>query len=452
VTDVNATDTDTKQTLTYSIIGDDATLFTINSSTGVLAFKSAPNFESPTDKDADGDYLVTVQVSDGNGGTDSQDLTIHVTDVNEASPVISSNGGTPTATINVAENGTAVTDVNATDADTKQTLTYSISGDDAGLFTISSSTGLLTFTNAPDFESPTDKNGDGNYLVTVQVSDGNGGTDSQDLTIHVTDVNEGSPVITSNGGGPSDTFDFAENSVASVTDVNATDVDTKQTLTYSITGDDANLFTIDANTGVLAFKDAPDFENPTDKNTDGDYLVTVHASDGNGGTDLQALTIHVTDVDPEVLTGTSGDNTLTAKLGNYHLDGLAGSDTLVGNTGNDLLIGGLGDDKMTGGGGTNTFEFSLASSAGADTITDFNKSQDVLSFKDVFDSDTSGTIDLNDLHAAISSVDDGPSGGDVTVHFNSGASIVFEGAGSGAGTITSIDDLVSNTSTQIQTA
>ena len=59
VTTVTATDTDAGATLTYSIIGGaDAAKFTINATTGVLAFVSAPNFEAPTDAGANNVYDV----------------------------------------------------------------------------------------------------------------------------------------------------------------------------------------------------------------------------------------------------------------------------------------------------------------------------------------------------------------------------------------------------------
>ncbi len=102
-------------------------------------------------------------------------------------PVITSNGADATATVLVPDNTAAATTVTATDADVPaQTLTYSISGGaDAALFTINPTTGALTFIGAPDAENPTDANSDGVYEVTVQVADGNGGTDTQALSVKV---------------------------------------------------------------------------------------------------------------------------------------------------------------------------------------------------------------------------------------------------------------------------
>ncbi len=109
-----------------------------------------------------------------------------MTDVNDNAPVITSNGGGASASINVAENTTAVTTVTSTDADTSPTATYSISGGaDAALFAINSATGALSFISAPDYEAPAAVGADNVYNVTVQVSDGLN-TDSQALAVTVT--------------------------------------------------------------------------------------------------------------------------------------------------------------------------------------------------------------------------------------------------------------------------
>ena len=165
VTTVTSTDVD-GPSASYSIIGGaDAAKFAINASTGALSFVAAPDYEAPTDVGADNIYDVNVEVSDGAGGTDSQALSVTVTPVNDNNPVITSNGGGATAAVNVAENATAVTTVTATDADLPvQTLSYSISGGaDAAKFAINSSTGVLTFVSAPDYETPTDAGGNNIY-------------------------------------------------------------------------------------------------------------------------------------------------------------------------------------------------------------------------------------------------------------------------------------------------
>ena len=182
VTTVTATDPDST-TLTFSIFGGiDAALFTIDPSTGVLTFKTAPNFEYPADYYRKNTYRVTVQVSDGEL-TDTQEICVTVTDVNDAL-AITSNGGGIAAYVDVKEEQTAVTTITATDPD-GDTLTYGISGGvDADLFMIDSSTGVLTFKTAPDYETPIDNNSDGIYEVTVDVSDG-ALADTQEINVTV---------------------------------------------------------------------------------------------------------------------------------------------------------------------------------------------------------------------------------------------------------------------------
>ncbi|AZC94221.1 T1SS secreted agglutinin RTX [Pseudomonas chlororaphis subsp. piscium] len=197
VTTVAATDVDLPtQTLSYSIVGGaDAAKFSIVSGTGALSFISAPNFEAPTDSGTNNVYDVIVRASDGTL-FDDQAIAVTVTGVNDNSPVITSNGGGATASVNVAENTTAVTTVMASDADLPaQTLSYSIlntAGTDFGKFSISAS-GVLTFNSAPDYENTQDvggTDGDNAYVVDVRVADGNGGTDTQTITVNVQNVVE----------------------------------------------------------------------------------------------------------------------------------------------------------------------------------------------------------------------------------------------------------------------
>ncbi|MEZ5728588.1 MAG: cadherin repeat domain-containing protein [Burkholderiaceae bacterium] len=315
MTTVTATDADLPaQAMNYSIVGGaDAALFTIDGVSGVLGFLAAPDYETPLDAGTDNVYDVTVQVDDGAGGTDTQAISITVFPVNDNDPVITSDGGGATATVNVAENTTAVTTVTATDADLPaQTMNYSIvGGADAALFTIDGVTGALSFLAAPDYEGPADTGADNVYDVTVQADDGAGRTDTQAIAVSVTPVNDNPPVITSDGGGASASLNVAENTTA-VTTVTATDADLPaQAMNYSIVGGaDAALFTIDGVSGALGFVAAPDYETPLDAGSDNVYDVTVQVDDGNGLTDTQAIAVTVANVnEPPVITSDGGGAT-----------------------------------------------------------------------------------------------------------------------------------------------
>ena len=136
---------------------------------------------------------------------------------------------------------------------------------------------------------------------------------TQQITITVNPVNE-APEITS-GNGDTASYQVAEGGVV-VADIDATDVD-GDTLTYAITGgDDGALFDIDANNGELIFKSAPDAANPQGAGGDNVYDVEIAVSDGNGGTDSQAVSVSVLDVPvltvahPSTPVFTAGDDPL----------------------------------------------------------------------------------------------------------------------------------------------
>ena len=79
------------------------------------------------------------------------------------------------------------------------------------------------------------------------------------------------------------TFDAAENQTTAGT-VLATDSDTGDDVTgYEITGGaDQTFFSIGATDGALTFDAAPNYEAPSDTDTNGSYVVTVEATSGAG--------------------------------------------------------------------------------------------------------------------------------------------------------------------------
>jgi protocadherin Fat 4 len=282
VTTVEATDAD-GTTPTYAIVGGvDAGKFAIDETSGVLKFVTAPDFEMPTDDGGNNTYIVVVRATDG-VNHDDQTITVTVTPVNDNLPVFTSS-----ATPSVPENTAAVVMLTATDADRPtQTVTFRITGGaDQDLFEIVNSE--LRFKTAPDYEKPGDVGGNNVYEVSVTADDGESCTVDQNLTVTVTPVNDNSPVFISNGAP-----NVAENTTAVVM-LEAPDADRPvQTVSFTITGGaDRDLFEIVG--GELRFKDAPDYEHPADDGGDNVYQVTVEASDGNGGTTTQELTVTVT--------------------------------------------------------------------------------------------------------------------------------------------------------------
>ncbi len=241
----------------------------------------------------DGGNEIQIVADDLNGNTAFE--TIIVTGTNKA-PVFSSN-----SSVSVAENQTAVMSVVASDPE-GTAVTYSLTGSvDDALFTIGAFTGVLSFKTPPDYEFPSDNDVNNIYDIQVTASDGMY-TTNQSISITVTDAND-APVFVS----PASVF-MAENQTA-VLSVVATDPD-GSAVTYSLVGsiDDA-FFTIDANTGALNFKTAPDYEAPADKDANNIYAIEVAATDGTLTT-RQAVSITVTDVLLELNVASGGVKTL----------------------------------------------------------------------------------------------------------------------------------------------
>ncbi|MFM9912013.1 MAG: beta strand repeat-containing protein [Methylophilaceae bacterium] len=228
---------------------------------------------------------------------------VAVSDVPDA-PVIGSDGGLATASINAFDDTNAVTTVIATDVDIGSTLTFSKAGGvDASFFNLDPNTGVLTFISIPDSFNPLDSNADNVYHVVVQVIDNTGLIDTQSIAVTVVPTTNKAPVIDNNGGGTTGggataSVNFAENTATAVATVHATDPDALDTVTYSISGADAALFTINPTTGVLTFNSPPDFENKLDNDSNNSYIVTVTATDNGSPNrrDTQIITINVTPV------------------------------------------------------------------------------------------------------------------------------------------------------------
>ena len=144
--------------------------------------------------------------------------------------------------------------VTATDADTGDTLTYTLEGTDAASFDIVSTSGQIRTKAGVTYDYETTSS----YSVTVKADDGNGGTDTIAVTIDVTDVNEqpdtpAKPTLAAvsgsstrlvaswtepglNGGPEITGYQVRYRSRASATDPWSTVVDWPHTGTTTITG------------------------------------------------------------------------------------------------------------------------------------------------------------------------------------------------------------------------
>ena len=168
----------------WSLTGPDAGDFEINEN-GELSFRNVPDHEKPADSGRDNVYNFSVRASDGrNYGY--LPVTVVVEDVNEP-PEIGSGSRTE---FSYRENGAAALyTYRATDPE-QADIAWSLTGPDAGDFAISE-TGVLSFASPPDHENPADAGSDNVYNITVVASDDALNSSTLEVTVTVTDQNEG---------------------------------------------------------------------------------------------------------------------------------------------------------------------------------------------------------------------------------------------------------------------
>jgi hypothetical protein len=258
-----ATDQDTGQTLTFSLINA-PTGATINGSTGVFTW-------TPTEAQGPGNFSVTVRVTDN--GTpnmfDEETINITVNEVNQA-PVLNTIGD---RTVN--EGSLLTFTATATDADLPaNTLTFSLINAPSGAV-INSSTGVFTWT-------PTEAQGPGTFTFTVRVTDN--GTpnlfDEETIQVTVNEVNQ-APVL-----DPIGDKSVNEGSLLTFT-ATATDADLPaNSLTYSLIGAPSGA-SINSSTGVFSW-------TPTEAQGPGTFSVTVRVTDNGTPNLFDEETINIT--------------------------------------------------------------------------------------------------------------------------------------------------------------
>ncbi len=201
-------------------------------------------------------------------------------------------------TISVNENQTSVITVTATNT-TNDTILFSISGGvDATIFSITTS-GVLIFNQAPDYEAPTDSDSDNNYVVIILATDTYGNEVTQQITITVTNTNDSIPVFSDINGQLLTTIPTVQSGNAFIFTVNSAN-------SSVVVGVDRGIGNLVANNqGIYTF-DAP---------TIGSFagVYTIIATDTNSGIGVAQTIIVplVISASPLNLFGIIGVSTVT---------------------------------------------------------------------------------------------------------------------------------------------
>ena len=354
----------------------DNALFEINSLTGVLTFKSPPNYEDEkdgTDATTAGDnrkdniYQVTVRARSLDAGSDNTEsdtndtyaLKVKVLNVSE-NPVfrISSSSrsreedhGLEAAVTRGPDRPIGNVPVTATDPDNTDaaasTLTYTLEGSDAASFSIVPATGQLLTKDMLDYETKSE------YSVVVKASDDSEmdpakRDDTIDIGIDVLDVLEIVPAPLTVEGQAA--VSYTENDTGDVAEYTAVG-DSADNVTWNpIKGDDAAYFMLEgptpgSNSVMLKFRQSPNYEMPrgmamSDTNTN-TYNLSVEILHTTTNT-TASLPVQVTVADAEELGALSGMSSVsyvendTVAVDTYTVDGPMAADAMWSLEGDDM--------------------------------------------------------------------------------------------------------------------
>ena len=300
---IGATDAD-DDTLTYSLSGDDASSFTLNTASGQISTTADLDFETRSA------YQLTVSVTDGEGGADSIAVTIQVTNVNEPPDQMArptAVGGFEQITVNwspPSNPGPAISGY-----DVQYRIRGAESFDNIASFGPTLTSGVITGLDRGKYYEA---------QVRAKNADGDG-----EWSLKA----DPDPRVNPNrapefGSDLPDKFNVPEGPTAgeSLGDpYSAADPD-GDTITYTLEGEDAGILAIGGNTGqiVVGVGFTLDFEDPADANADNVYVIEIVADDGHGVIVRMDLEITVTNVDEATValsnTNPRVDSQLTATL------------------------------------------------------------------------------------------------------------------------------------------
>ena len=356
VTTLLANDPDSadQNALSFSIVDDSSAtdttpgLFQIDEATGELSLITPPDHET-LKQNGNWIFDLTIEVRDSGGPGNELDandqaiplskrryIQVQITDVDQHDVEFLEPADRQGETVEinnglfdgvVAERSTAGTEVditaNAIDQDaTNNTITYSLSdGSDDALFTIHPNTGVVTVKNGAGIDFETAES----HTIEVVAESSDGSTTSRQFSIGVENISETDPYFNSSASRSvnegtttvSTTDDFVGGQAI-------TDPESQGPYTYSISGGaDQSLFSVDASNGSLSFIAAPDFEAPSDTDTNNVYSVEITASNDAGTSKAQLLTIKVNDVNESTVSAPIDINTTGDSLNENAISGTA---------------------------------------------------------------------------------------------------------------------------------
>ena len=361
----------------FGILNNQAILSVLSSR---LDYETAPNT-----------YTLTLVVTDGTR-TDTETVTINVGDINDNAPDIVVADSTPSVTARTASADTdIISGITVTDADVGKRYAqgdFELTGDADDRFNFvwdaTAQTGKVVLKSGETIAA-------GTISLSLKVTDanpvGHAGTDTQALTITVTELVNGGTTGTAMQYDPS-----AADASGTLTYIDAAQVKANPVAgDYTATGATYGTATVDEN-GAWTYnvdnthamvKALTTGATLTDTFTIGVPL----AAGGTGDVDVTVTinpvtTVHEANLDRSSVTEAASRVEV--------IQGGDGADTIVAGDGGSFIFGGYGDDTITLGDGVDVLVYRFSSidgswraDDGGDTIIDFERGKDKIIFVDV---------------------------------------------------------------------
>ncbi|WP_298981845.1 cadherin domain-containing protein [uncultured Roseibium sp.] len=342
IASLTTVDADSGDTHTYSV--DDSRFDVVS---GQLKLKEGVS----VDRESENSITVNVTTTDENGASHTEEVTIAISDVDEAD--VASVSDTDTAANAIAENASAGTQVGitalASDADATDTVSYSV---DDSRFSVDGN-GVVTVASGASFDAETE----GSINITVTATSTDGSSSQETFTVTVSDIDEFdiSSVADANVSADAVSEDAAAGTQIGVS-AQASDADITDGVSYTVSD---NRVTVDADGLVTVAEDANfDYENePT-------IYLTVTATSDDGSTSQETFEVSVADV-AEAYQLQDGQTTFTDDgVAETSITGTDAAETITGHDDGATIYSGGGDDTIYGGDSADHIMFG----EGADTV------------------------------------------------------------------------------------
>ena len=281
-----ATDADGTDSVTYTLDDDAGGRFAVDGVTGIVTVVGA------IDREASGSYSIIVRATSSDSSTSTQLFTISIGDVDEFDTgSVSDTNASSNLVVENSVIGTVIgISAQAVDADaTNNAITYTLTDNDGGRFTIDASTGVVTVAGAIDREAdgPT-------RSITIRATSIDGSFTDQALSISIVDADEFDVTTPVDSDAALNIINenSANGTIVHLT-ASATDADaTTNSVTYSLDDSAGGRFAVDSVTGMVTVADVSllDYEAAISHN------LTIRATSTDGSFSTRIFTVNLADV------------------------------------------------------------------------------------------------------------------------------------------------------------